>query len=70
MNRIRCFFTGGHSYADENLQVLTDELNDLATFTNQCVKCGKAYEVQLPYSVVLGSCLADIYKGAKHADNR
>ena len=64
MNRLLCFLSGGHQYADINLRVSTDELRDTATFTNTCVKCGKAYEVILPYSVVLSSCLRDVYDEA------
>lgn len=66
MNRLRCFFSGGHKYADENLRVIVDEPHDEATFTNTCVKCNKTYTVKLPYSVVLSTSLKDVYREARY----
>ena len=65
MNRIKCFLTGGHRYEDSNLRASSDEFKNTITFTNGCVKCGKSYEVQLPFSAVMSSCLLEIYTTAK-----
>ena len=65
MNRLGCFFSGGHKYSDLKLRVITDESHDKVTFTNICIKCGKSYKVELPYSVVLSTYLKDIYWDAR-----
>jgi len=66
LRSMKCFFTGGHEYSDENLRVMTDEPHDVASFTNYCTKCGKSYEVVLPYGVVMSTCLIDVYKEARY----
>ena len=65
MNRVKCFLTGGHRYEDSNLRASSDEFKNTITFTNGCVKCGKSYEVQLPFSAVMSSDLLTIYATAK-----
>lgn len=44
MNKLVCFLTGGHRYADKNI-IAYQHLNpDYVTLHNECVKCGKEIE--------------------------
>lgn len=47
-NRVKCFFTGGHRYADKNLSMSKDKFGIQCTFTNNCVKCGKTITCKIP----------------------
>ena len=49
MNKLLCFLTGGHRYADKNIIVYQHPHPDFVTLENKCVKCGK--EVSFDFSV-------------------
>jgi hypothetical protein len=54
MNRLFCFLSGGHEYADKNLTATMQRDNtDMFVFKNKCVKCGKVYEVKLNMGAVI-----------------
>lgn len=43
-----CWLSGGHIYADVNLQSHYDECNMMYTLKNRCCRCGKAVELEVP----------------------
>lgn len=48
-----CWITGGHTYADINLQSCYDECNMMFTFRNRCCKCGKVDKWEVPAENIL-----------------
>lgn len=46
MNRLLCFLTGGHRYADKNIVAYQHPNPDFVTLHNECVKCGKQIEFE------------------------
>lgn len=53
MNKLMCFLTGGHRYADKNI-ITYQHLNpDYVTIHNECVKCGKEIEFDMNVGAVL-----------------
>lgn len=53
MNRLCCFLTGGHRYADSNLRVLEDWKTDGIVYCNYCVKCGKQFRFRTSITNIL-----------------
>jgi hypothetical protein len=53
LKRLLCFITGGHTYADINLQSCCDEANMMVRYRNRCCKCGKAEEWEIPMENIL-----------------
>ena len=51
--KLWCWITGGHSYADMNLQCFRDEENMVFKYRNRCCKCGKADEWEIPMENIL-----------------
>lgn len=45
MNRLVCFLTGGHKYADKNIksELIPDDTRHII-LSNECVKCGMIIE--------------------------
>ena len=41
LQRIKCWLTGGHTFADSNLKTEHFPQNRVTCFCNKCVKCGK-----------------------------
>ena len=46
--KLWCWITGGHTYADMNLQCYRDELNMAFKYRNRCCKCGEVDEWEIP----------------------
>ena len=44
MNKLMCFLSGGHRYADKNLktELIPDDIRHVI-ISNECVKCGNAF---------------------------
>lgn len=53
LKKLWCFLTGGHIYADINLQCCRDEANMMLRYRNRCCKCGKADEWEIPMENIL-----------------
>lgn len=47
MNRLICFLTGGHRYADENITTHPNRKKGYITLSNYCIKCGKTNHFQM-----------------------
>ena len=61
MNRLCCFLTGGHRYADIRLDVVEiNHCTDTVRIRNYCAKCGKHFEVKVSYSCLFGEVNAEI----------
>lgn len=41
MNKLLCFLTGGHKYADKNIVSYQHPHPGYVTLHNECIKCGK-----------------------------
>ena len=52
MNKIFCFLTGGHRYADINLKVRYDQVHRGYHISNNCVKCNHYYSFFCPDEVL------------------
>ena len=47
MNKVFCLLTGGHRYADMNLQSVYNPYTRQSLLVNRCVKCGKTFTVTI-----------------------
>lgn len=55
MNRLFCFLTGGHRYADKNLTAGQSEDPDFIVLRNRCVKCGKPYRAVIKLKNIINN---------------
>ena len=53
LKRIKCFFTGGHKYSDENLRSELNRDEDKIILSNWCVNCGKKYWVEIDINKII-----------------
>lgn len=53
MNRLLCFLTGGHRFADTGLETKQQNNPDWYTFCNECIKCGKTIECELNVGAII-----------------
>lgn len=58
MNRLFCFLTGGHRYADTGLTARSQTNPDLCILHNECIKCGKAFEFELNIGAIIRADIA------------
>lgn len=67
MNRLLCFVTGGHRYADKNL-ISCPSNHKLfhTTLHNECVKCGKPIEFEMNVGAIVR---AEMDRLRKEKDN-
>lgn len=61
MNRLLCFLTGGHRYADTGLKPKPCNNPNYMTYYNECIKCGKTTQ----FDVFIGSLKDYKVEGAK-----
>ena len=47
MNKVLCWLTGGHRYADMNLESSYNPYTGQSILANRCVKCGKEITVTI-----------------------
>ena len=43
MKRLLCWFTGGHKYNPEAVDIHYERMNACVWVRNHCIKCGKPY---------------------------
>ena len=66
MNRLFCFLTGGHRYADTGLSATQQTNPDWFTFRNECIKCGEVTEFELNMGAIIREDIANYHvDGAK-----
>ena len=63
MNRLLCYLTGGHRFADIGLEAEQQKNPDWYTFRNKCIKCGKTIECECNIGAILRADIARIKGG-------
>ena len=58
MNRLLCFLTGGHRYADVGVTATQQKNPDWFTIRNECIKCGKVAEFECNVGAIIRSDIA------------
>lgn len=69
MNRLLCFLTGGHRYADKNLTAGQSEDPDFIVLRNRCVKCGKEYGVVINVKAIIAADMKRREEGRGNENN-
>ena len=59
MNRLICFLTGGHRYADGNITTHPNRKKGYMTLKNYCIKCGKPIYIQMNIDFEIQKALAE-----------
>ena len=62
MNKVGCFLSGGHRYADIDWVMTEDTKNCQVVFTNHCVKCGKPVEVRVSREDIFSKNIEEILR--------
>lgn len=65
MNRLFCFLSGGHRYADTNLTASRPIIHGFVIIRNECIKCGKAYTSAINVDAIIREDLAKMKGGAE-----
>lgn len=53
LRKLCCLITGGHTYADSNMQCCKDEIKMVYRYRNRCCKCGKVDVCEIPMKYIL-----------------
>lgn len=53
LKKFWCWITGGHTYADRNLQCCRDEVKMMFRYRNRCCKCGMTDKWEIPMENIL-----------------
>lgn len=66
MNGLMCFLTGGHKYADENIEseLIPDDTRHIILL-NACVKCGQVAEFVMDVDAQIKHDMANLKEGAE-----
>jgi hypothetical protein len=62
MNRLFCWLTGGHGYADKNLETQYNPFTHQSLMVNRCVKCGKIYTATIDTGEIIKRDLERFHK--------
>lgn len=67
MNRLICFLTGGHRYADIGIEAKQQRNPDWFIIRNECIKCGKAVEFECNVGAIIRSDIRKMIGGGEDA---